>query len=206
MKNLVLLLSTGSASSRHLAFFPVLDSGNILVLMTCLWVYLLYHGSRFFLYMNLYISCNNMESVGYCIKYVVCFDALIELFDSMGTWMHHGMCMFPDLTLCTMQWISLLQHRFCCCVLHMFVLSAWLASGFAMADDGKQLALAAPLIISEAGTRKIPSVGMPGQPWSARAWSGNFLAISIYLSAHGVKKKGSPSSEKTERNEMEAER
>ena len=56
-----------------------------------------------------------MESVGYCIKYVVCFDALIELFDSMGTWMH-GMCMFPDLTLCTMQWILLLQHRFCCCV------------------------------------------------------------------------------------------
>jgi len=163
-----------------------------------------------------------MESVGYCIKYVVCFDALIELFDSMGTWMHHGMCMFPDLTLCTMQWISLLQHRFCCCVLHMFVLSAWLASGFAMADDGKQLALAAPLIISEAGTRKIPSVGMPGQPWSARAWSGNFLAISIYLSARGVKKKGShhqkrlkemkwkqrgrkSSSEKKERNEMEAE-
>jgi len=38
----------------------------------------------FFLYMNLYISCNNVESVGYCIKYVVCFDALIELFDSMG--------------------------------------------------------------------------------------------------------------------------
>ena len=116
MKNLVQLLSTGSASSRHLAFFPVLESGNILVLMTCLWVYLLYHGSRFFfLYMHIYISCNNVESVGYCIKYVVCLDALIELLDSTGTWMH-GMCMFPDLTLCTMQWILLLQHRFCCCV------------------------------------------------------------------------------------------
>jgi len=45
----------------------------------------------------------------------------------------------------------------------MFVLSAWLASGFAMADDGKQLGLAAPLVISEAGTRKIPSVPSLGQ-------------------------------------------
>jgi ABC-type siderophore export system fused ATPase/permease subunit len=45
MKNLAQLLSTGSASSRHLALFPVLET---LVLMTCLWVYLLYYSSRFF--------------------------------------------------------------------------------------------------------------------------------------------------------------
>jgi len=55
MKNLAQLLSTGSASSRHLALFPVLESGNILVLMTCLWVYLLYYGSRFFFFVYAYI-------------------------------------------------------------------------------------------------------------------------------------------------------
>jgi hypothetical protein len=45
--------------------------------------------------MHIYISCNNVESVGHCMKYVVCFDALIELFDSMGARMH-GMCRIPD--------------------------------------------------------------------------------------------------------------
>jgi len=54
MKNLAQLLSTGSASSRHLALFPVLESGNILVLMTCLWVYLLYYGSLFFFCICIY--------------------------------------------------------------------------------------------------------------------------------------------------------
>jgi hypothetical protein len=70
---------------------------------------------------------------------------------------------------------------------HMFVLSAWLASGFTMAD-GKQLELAAPPLSRRLGTRR--SVGifraLPGQHWSARASSGNFLTNSAR------EKKGTP--------------